>query len=102
MSVLPLLKSILSLSEMKTTLFSTFTVTSVSFRLPRELLRLTTKASVTESFLSSASCMRADLKVLLRMLSSDFSRLAASLAESVAMLPTLFSSAAFVTLISLT
>jgi hypothetical protein len=41
--VLPLLKSILSLSEMKTTLFSTLITTSVSFKLPSELFRLMTK-----------------------------------------------------------
>jgi hypothetical protein len=56
MSVLPLVKTILSLSEMKTTLFSTFTTTSVSLRLPRELFRLTTSARVTESFFVNASC----------------------------------------------
>ncbi len=94
--VLPLWNSILSLSEMKTTLFSTFTVTSVSFRLPRLLLRLTTRASVTESFLVRASCRRRMRRSCSLICSSDFSRLVASFCESVAIWLTLLSSAALV------
>ena len=81
---------------MNTTLFSTFTTTSVSFRLPKELFRFTTNARVTESFFVNASCKLRIRRSCSLICSNDFSRFSASFADSVAIWLTLFSKAALV------